>query len=248
MRAAPCDLAIRFDAVTVRYGVIAALNDVSLQVRGGSLTALCGPNGAGKSSALRLVCGLLRPSAGSGEVLGESLDARPAPRRAEIGFMAQHTVLYDELSVAENLRFRAGAMGLAHARRHAHDALAAHRLEGVAGMRVGRLSGGWRQRVAFAVARLANPRLLLLDEPTAGRDAEARAALWAELRALTGSGTTVLVSTHDAAEAALCDALIALAHGRVAFAGTPAQRWSASELDALRKAAAIGMNASGEPS
>jgi len=241
-------LAIRFDAVGVRYGALSALDDVSLQVRSGSLCALCGPNGAGKSSTLRLVCGLLRPSAGRGEVLGEALAARPARRRAEIGYMAQHTVLYDELTVTENLRFRAGAMGLAAVRTRAHETLAAHRLEGVAEARVGSLSGGWRQRVAFAVARLANPRLLLLDEPTAGLDADARAALWGELRALTAAGTTVLVSTHDAAEAALCDTLIVLARGRVAFAGTPAQRWSAHELEALRTAAAIGMNAGEAPS
>jgi ABC-2 type transport system ATP-binding protein len=240
MHAAP---AIRFDAVGVRFGAIAALTDVSLQVAAGSLCALCGPNGAGKSTTIRLVCGLLAPGRGGGEVLGEALGARPARRRAAIGYMAQHTVLYDELSVAENLRFRAGAMGLAGAARHADDTLRAHRLGEVADQRVGRLSGGWRQRVAFAVAQLASPRLLLLDEPSAGLDAEARAALWAELRALAGTGTTLLVSTHDAAEAALCDALIVLERGRVAFAGTPAERWSTHQLASLRTAAAIGMAA-----
>ena len=239
----PDPIAIRFDAVGLHYGGVAALVGVSLQVRAGSLCAVCGPNGAGKSSALRLVCGLQRPDSGSGEVLGEPLAARPARRRAAIGYMAQHTVLYDELSVAENLRFRAGVMGLAPARRWAHETLVAHRLADVSEARVGALSGGWRQRVAFAVARLANPRLLLLDEPTAGLDAAARASLWAELRALAGAGVTVLVSTHDAAEAALCDALVVLSRGRVAFTGTPAERWSPRELGALRTAAAIGMGA-----
>ena len=232
---------IEFNRVGVRYGAALALDDVSLQVRSGQLYALCGPNGAGKSTALRLVCGLLRPSHGSGHVLGEALSARPAHRRAGIGYMAQQTVLYDELSVRENLRFRAGLMGLPAARERAAQALVEHGLQPVDGRRVGALSGGWRQRVAFAVAQLARPRLLLLDEPTAGLDDMARATLWAELRALVAQGTTALVSTHDAAEAALCDQVIVLDHGRLRFCGPPEGRWTAAELAALRTAAAIGM-------
>ena len=236
-------IAIRLEGVGVRFGAMAALSDVDLAIPAGSIAALCGPNGAGKSSAIRVVCGLLRPSRGSGEVLGESLAARPARRRARIGYMAQHTVLYDELTVLENLCFRAAVMGLPQHRERAHEALHEHRLEGVRTQRVGALSGGWRQRVAFCVARLARPRLLLLDEPTAGLDAQARGELWAELRTLAASGVTVLVSTHDAAEAALCDALIVLERGRVVFCGAPGARWSSHELEALRTAAAVGMQA-----
>ena len=232
---------IRFDSVGLNYDARAALVDVSFEVPAGSLCALCGPNGAGKSSTLRLVCGLQQPGSGGGEVLGESLAARPARRRARIGYMAQQTVLYDELSVAENLRFRAAVMGLTSPRVRAESALAAQGLQTVAGQRVGQLSGGWRQRVAFASAQLAGPSLLLLDEPTAGLDAGARARLWTELRALARSGSSALVSSHDAAEAALCDQLVVLDAGRVVFAGTPQQRWSAVELAALRTAAEIGM-------
>ena len=235
--------AIRMENVGVRFGAATALDGVNLSLGAGSIAALCGPNSAGKSSALRLVCGLLRPSSGSGEVLGESLAAWPAHRRARIGYMAQHTVLYDELTVAENLGFRAAAMGLAQHREHAREALHAHRLGSVQAQRVAALSGGWRQRVAFCAAVLAQPRLLLLDEPTAGLDAQARADLWTELRALTAVGVTVLVSTHDAAEAALCDALILLERGRVMYAGAPDAHWSAHDLSALRTAAAVGMRA-----
>lgn len=232
---------IRMENVCVRFGAVTALDGVSLTLPAGSIAALCGPNGAGKSSALRLVCGLLRPSSGSGEVLGESLAARPARRRAHIGYMAQHTVLYDELTVAENLGFRAAAMGLAQHHELAREALQAHRLGSVRAQRVGTLSGGWRQRVAFCAALLARPRLLLLDEPGAGLDAQARADLWSELRALAAAGVTVLVSTHDAAEAALCDVLILLERGRLKFAGIPGAHWSAHDLSALRSAAAVGM-------
>ena len=235
--------AIRFDGVSLRYGTVTALTGVTLAVPAGSLCALCGPNGAGKSSAIKMICGLLRPSEGGGAVLGESLAARPARRRAQIGYMAQHTVLYDELTVAENLRFRAAVMGLPRPGERARAALQAHGLDNVAAQRVAALSGGWRQRVALAAARLAQPRLLVLDEPTAGLDADARAALWAELRVLTTQGVTVLISTHDAAEAALCDALIVLERGHVVFAGAPGRHWSAHDLAVLRSAAAIGMRA-----
>jgi ABC-type sulfate/molybdate transport systems ATPase subunit len=114
--------------------------------------------------------------------------------------MAQATVLYNELSVRENLRFRAGVMGLADAAGRSALALDEHGLDEVAQQRVGALSGGWRQRVAFAVAQLACPRLLLLDEPTAGLDASARASLWAKLRELVNAGVTAVVSSHDHAD------------------------------------------------
>lgn len=237
------DLTIRFEHVGLLFGRLAVLTDLSFELRSGSICALCGPNGAGKSSTLRIVCGLLEPSAGAGEVLGEALSARPSRRRAHIGYMAQHTVLYNELSVAENIGFRAAVMGLAQPRDRAREALHAHGLGSVRGARVGSLSGGWRQRVAFCAALIASPRLLLLDEPTAGLDAAARASLWSELRTLADSGVTVLVSTHDPAEAALCDTLVVLERGRVVFSGTPAQHWLAGDLSALRSAAAVAMRA-----
>jgi len=236
-------LAIQFEQVDVRYGEALALEAVSFSLPVGGICALCGPNGAGKSTTIKLICGLLRPSSGRGQVLGEALAARPARRRAQIGYMAQSTVLYNELSVRENLRFRAGVMGLADAAGRSALALDEYGLDEVAQQRVGALSGGWRQRVAFAVAQLACPRLLLLDEPTAGLDASARASLWAKLRELVNAGVTAVVSSHDHAEAALCDRLIVLERGRLSFEGTPAQRWSAGALAALRTAAAIGRGA-----
>lgn len=232
---------ISFNAVGVRFGAVQALANLNFVVHAGSINALCGPNGAGKSTALRVVCGLLLPNSGHGQVLGETLDTRPARRRAQIGYMAQRTVLYDELSVGENLCFRAAVMGLSGSRERAHQALREHGLEGLRGVRVGTLSGGWRQRVAFCLAQLARPRLLLLDEPTAGLDAVARAALWRELRVLATNGVTLLVSTHDPAEAALCDGLTVLEQGRVVFSGTPEDQWSLRDLQALRVAAAVGM-------
>jgi len=235
--------AIQFEQVGVRYGAALALEAVSFSLPVGGICALCGPNGAGKSTTIKLICGLLRPSSGRGQVLGEALAARPARRRAQIGYMAQSTVLYNELSVRENLRFRAGVMGLADAAGRSALALDEHGLDEVAQQRVGALSGGWRQRVAFAVAQLAWPRFLLLDEPTAGLDAGARGSLWAKLRDLVNAGATAVVSSHDPAEAALCDQLIVLERGRLRFEGTPSQRWSAGELAAPRTAAAIGTGA-----
>lgn len=234
---------IRFEKVGLRFGPVAALTDLSFELRSGTLCALCGPNGAGKSSTIRIVCGLLAPSAGNGDVLGEALSARPARRRAHIGYMAQHTVLYDELSVAENIGFRAAVMGLPRPGDHAREALRAHGLGSVHSARVGSLSGGWRQRVAFCAALIARPRLLLLDEPTAGLDPAARAALWRELRGLAATGVTVLISSHDPAEAALCDTLVVLERGQVVFSGAPERHWSADDLAALRGAASVAMRA-----
>jgi len=238
--------AIHFDGVGVRFGVAHGLWQVSFRVPAGCICALVGPNGAGKSTAIRVICGLLRPNSGTGHVLGEPLSARPAKRRAQIGYMAQHAVLYDELSVLENLRFRAQVMGLAAHCDRAVQALQEHGLIEVAAQRVGALSGGWRQRVAFAVAQLARPRLLLLDEPTAGLDAEARTMLWADLRRLVDQdGVTAVVSSHDPAEAALCDQLILLERGSLQFQGPPSERWSAADLASLRSAAVIGMGGTG---
>lgn len=163
--------AIWFDSVTVRIRGVAALDNVNLNVRSGSVCGLCGPNGAGKSTAIRVVCGLQLPSSGCGMVLGESLDERRSRRRARIGYMAQRAVLYDELTVAENFKFRAAVKGIQHSRQRADECLGEHGLEHLATSRVGTLSGGWRQRVAFGAALLSRPRLLLLDEPTAGLDA-----------------------------------------------------------------------------
>lgn len=198
------------------------LQGLSLSLWPGQVYLLYGANGAGKSSLLKLLAGLLEGQAGlrmqgEGEVLGLPLWGRRAAQRAQLGYMPQQGGLYEELSVAENLHFRAEVLDLPAT--SALQQAQAHGLQSVWGQRVGQLSGGWRQRVAFAASLLATPRLLLLDEPTAGVDLEAKAQIWARVQALRAAGVCVLVSSHDSEDALQCQQLLALAQGRLCFQG-----------------------------
>lgn len=202
--------------VTVRFGNTRALDSLSIEVPRGVVFGLVGANGSGKTTLMRLACGLIKPASGKGQCLAESLFAKYPSRRRHIGYMAQSTTLYDELTVRENLEFRAALIGDKTARSHGER----HALTHVMDTRVRALSGGWRQRAAFACATLGSPQLIILDEPTSGLDLVARDAMWHATRELTSAGTTVLVSTHDPAEAAQCDAIAILSQGTAAFVGT----------------------------
>lgn len=202
------------------------LHEVDLQLQPGQVCLLYGANGAGKSTLLKLLAGLLQDQrrfrmTGQGQVLGQDLRQRTGRDRARLGYMPQQGGLYEELSALENLRFRAQVLDVRDPEGRVQSLVQAHGLTPVLSRPVGQLSGGWRQRVAFAVAVLAQPRLLLLDEPTAGVDLEAKAQLWAHIRTMTQHGVSVLVSTHDTEEVMRCDVLLALAHGRVCYQGAP---------------------------
>lgn len=202
------------------------LHQIDLQVMPGQICLLYGANGAGKSTLLKALAGLLCGQRGwrmSGQamVLGRALLERTGADRVHVGYMPQQGGLYEELSVQENLRFRADLLDLQARDARLHALAERHGLTPVWKQRVGHLSGGWRQRVAFAQTLLAEPRLLLLDEPTAGVDLEAKAMLWHQIQALAQQGVSVLLSTHDTQEALQCEALLALAHGRVCYQGTP---------------------------
>lgn len=186
---------------------------------------LYGANGAGKSTLLKLLAGLLPKHqgwqmSGHGTVLGQVLTARASMDRARLGYMPQQGGLYEELSALDNLLFRAQVMDVQEPEKRVHITAHAHGLLPVLAKRVGHLSGGWRQRVAFAMTLLAEPRLLLLDEPTAGVDLDAKAHLWAHIRSVAKQGVAVLISTHDTQEVMHSDALLALAHGRVCYDGS----------------------------
>ena len=211
------DLALRTRELRKRFGAITALDGLSLAILRGEIYGLLGANGAGKTTALRIVCGLLQADAGDGHCLGRPLGTTPAG----LGYMPQRGGLYDDLSVAENLRFFARAQGLRRPEAAVVDTLEKHHLGARAAQRVGVLSGGWRQRVALAASLLHEPKLLLLDEPSAGLDPLAREALWRRLRALTTLGTTVLVTTHYADEAERCDRIGYLDAGRLRIEGAP---------------------------
>jgi ABC-2 type transport system ATP-binding protein len=211
--------------LTKRFGDFTAVDHVDLRVDAGELYGFLGPNGAGKSTTLRMLCGILEPTEGDGRVLGLDLRREPERIKAAIGYMSQRFSLYDDLSAAENLIFYATVYGVpTRARRDRIEQMV--QLADLAGREdtlAGRLSGGYRQRLALACALVHAPRLVFLDEPTAGVDPVSRRTFWELIRRLADRGVTVVVTTHYMDEAEHCDRLGFIYQGRLIAQGTPAR-------------------------
>ena len=220
------------------YGKRTVVRGVSLRLEPGQIVGLVGANGGGKTTTLRMLAGLLRPDTGSGRVLGEDVVARSRRRRGEIGYMPQRLSLYPELSVAENLRFRVRAHGLDRTRMRLAEAVERWGLGTVRNTRFDRLSGGWGRRVQFAATMLSDPRLLLLDEPTAGLDVVTRQDIWRWLEALAAQGCGIVIGTHDLAEAARCPLILHYAAGGAHSPVAPAALIADSGSDSLEAAVA----------
>ena len=250
----PADAGSAADAVvthglTRRFGRRVAVDHVDLRVRTGELYGFLGPNGAGKSTTLRMLCGLLEPSEGGGTVLGIDLVRDPERIKSRIGYMSQRFSLYDDLTVLENLTFYARVYMVPRAQRTARLAqmIQLADLGGRERQQAGTLSGGYRQRLALACALVHWPRLIFLDEPTAGVDPVSRRTFWSLIRRLADEGTTIVVTTHYMDEAELCDTLGFIYQGRLIAQGSPARiktetfRRPVIELDAgdLRRAAQL---------
>jgi len=207
-----------------------AVNGLSLQVRRGEIFGFLGPNGSGKTTSIRMLCGLLTPDSGSGTCLDFDVLTQSREIKKQVGYMTQRFSYYDDLSIRENLDFVARMYGMDNRRRAVEQAMTdlglADRREQLAGT----LSGGWKQRLALAACMLHQPRLLLLDEPTAGVDPKARRDFWDEIHRLAGQGISVLVSTHYMDEAARCHRLGYIAYGDLLASGTPEELLAASKL------------------
>jgi ABC-2 type transport system ATP-binding protein len=209
--------------LTRRFGAVVAVDGVDLRVRRGEVFGCLGPNGSGKSTLMRMLLGLLVPSAGEARVLGRRMPAQAEDLRPHVGYMTQAFSLYTELSVFENLRFCGEIFGLSgrKLRTRVDEAMAESRLDRYRDTRAEALSGGWKQRLALAASTLHRPELLVLDEPTAGVDPQSRREFWARLFELASGGTTIFVSTHYMDEAVRCNRLCMLIDGRRAALGEP---------------------------
>ena len=220
---APDGLAIDVRGLTKRYSGRAVVDDVSLQVRSGRICGFLGPNGSGKTTTIRMLCGLLTPDAGEGNCLGFDLRTQANEIRRQVGYMTQKFGLYEDLSIRQNLDFVARLYEIADRRGAVDRTLERLGLAERQHQLAGALSGGWKQRLALAACLMHEPRLLLLDEPTAGVDPKARRDFWDEIHSLAAQGITVLVSTHYMDEAERCHELCYIAYGKTLARGTEAQ-------------------------
>ncbi len=217
------DIVIDVRGLTKRYGERTVVRDVDLQVRRGHIYGFLGPNGSGKTTTIRMLCGLLTPDEGEGSCLGFDIRSQARLIKREVGYMTQKFGLYEDLSIEENLDFIARIYQVPGRRAKVDAALAQLGLESRRKQLAGALSGGWKQRLALAACLLHSPKLLLLDEPTAGVDPKARRLFWDQLHELAAAGLTVLVSTHYMDEAERCHSLAYICYGRLLATGTAAE-------------------------
>ncbi len=216
------------------FGDKHVVRDLSITVEAGKVTGFLGPNGSGKTTTMRMLCGLLTPDSGRGTCLGLDLLEETAEIKRHTGYMTQRFSLYEDLTIEENLLFVARVYGMKDRRRRVDEALAKLGLEARRHQLAGALSGGWKQRLALAAAVLHGPRLLLLDEPTAGVDPRARREFWDRIHGLTLQGLTVMVSTHYMDEAERCHDIAYIAHGELIARGTVAELIERSGLVTFR--------------
>ncbi len=217
--------AVEIRELSKRFGDFRAVDAISLEVAEGEIFGFLGANGAGKSTTIRMLCGLLRPSSGSARVLGIDVARDPEGVKRRIGYMSQRFSLYDDLTVAQNLRFFGGVYGLQRQRAREREswALRMADLDGKQDRLTGELPGGWKQRLALACAVLHEPRVVFLDEPTSGVDPISRRRFWRLIDEMAASGVTVFVTTHYLDEAEYCHRLALIHAGRLVALGTVSQ-------------------------
>ena len=197
-------LAIDVHGLNKSFAGHRAVKDVALQIEEGHICGFLGPNGSGKTTTLRMLCGLLTPDGGAGQVLGLDFPREAGAIKRQTGYMTQRFSLYEDLTIEENLAFVARVYSLDRIVQRVDDTLDKLGIQHRRKQLAGQLSGGWKQRLALAAATMHEPRLLLLDEPTAGVDPQARRDFWDEIHVLSDKGITVLVSTHYMDEAERC--------------------------------------------
>jgi len=224
------ELAIDVRGMTKRFGARTVVDKIGLQVRRGEIYGFLGPNGSGKTTFIRMLCGLLRADEGSGTCLGYDVITESEAIKAAVGYMTQRFSFYEDLSIAENLDFVARMFGIARRREAVEQSLERLGLAGRRGQLAGQLSGGWKQRLALAACLIHQPKLLLLDEPTAGVDPKARREFWEHIHELAADGLTFLITTHYMDEAERCHRLAYIAYGKLLADGTVADVIAQAQL------------------
>lgn len=217
------DYAVRTEGMSRRFGHIVAVDHLDLYVRQGELFGFLGPNGAGKSTTLRMLTGILEPTSGNATVLGVDVVREPERVKSIIGYMSQKFSLYDDLTSEENLRFYSRVY-MVPSREQGNRVMEMIKLADISGFEkklAAHLSGGYRQRLALACAMVHKPKLIFLDEPTAGVDPVSRRHFWAVIRNIVSGGVTVVVTTHYMDEAELCDTLGFIYEGKLIANGSP---------------------------
>ena len=227
--------AIRARGLTKKFGELVAVNQLDLEVPAGQIYGFLGPNGSGKTTAIRMLCGLLKPTDGDAEVLGLAVPGATKELKPRIGYMTQKFSLYSDLTVMENLKFIADIYALPRSRQknRIEELISEYHFETQTRQLAGTLSGGQKQRLALACAVLHKPELLLLDEPTSAVDPRNRRDFWAQLFELADAGTTILVSTHYMDEAERCHRLAILHHGKKVADGAPEDLQAATGMSVI---------------
>jgi len=241
------ELAIDVKGMTKRFSGRTVVNDISLQVRCGEIYGFLGPNGSGKTTFIRMLCGLLHADAGSGTCLGYDVITQSEEIKCNVGYMTQRFSFWEDLSIAENLDFVARMYGVKNRKQVVQESIKNLGLSGREKQLAGQLSGGWKQRLALAACLIHQPKLLLLDEPTAGVDPKARRDFWEQIHLLAAKGLTFLITTHYMDEAERCHRLAYISYGNLLTHGTVAEvinhvgltTWSVSGPGLLELAAKL---------